>query len=541
MVDADDFSIEYFKTFKIVKNLNAGGTYVLRQCGTPEEMPGLPDYAKDAPVFEVPVKSWMTGSTVPVAFMDALMLYKEATAINMNYVTSACFQKLGGCDAFEAIPYSSGSWPNTVSPTPEWSAVAARTDLLFTDIYNSGASFTSIDVSFDTTHDPGMLKRAEWIKFSSTFFNEEPHANRIYETIKYNFLATADAVAKVREAANTPALIGGYTIPKGLFYPTTFEYDVTPYKIEAITLSGGRILTDSEIGPLCPLVGFKYKCAPDNATKVLKMLDFIIDLHYTQNPNTYDIADLKAAYGIGASEEGEYPFLVKKMALRNDKQINDQYKEGMPNPLPSCPGSSTPGDPSDDSAIPTEAEQCIWGNGFFEDGVLYADTYLADVTKYVTPAAVPSDWVTTFILNVALDEFPVPVTAEMCEDPYAVCPGETAPPSPPYATNFCLFDNLCITEAPPSPPSPPHPPPPSPPNSPPPPPPPDEAPSWALALIVVFAVGAGIFLIGVSVLIVRERSGKPVFQTMKTVETVPASATSTAKPALVGTTSTSSA
>ena len=61
---------------------------------------------------------------------------------------------------------------------------------------------------------------------------------------------------------------------------------------------------------------------------------------------------------------------------------------------------------------------------------------------------------------------PVVFNSSQCTDPFAVCPGETAPPSPPAEVNYCL-ENLCRITAPPSPPSPP--PPPSPPLPAPPP------------------------------------------------------------------------
>ena len=35
---AEDFSISYHKTYKVVRNLPAGLSYILRHCGTPEEL-----------------------------------------------------------------------------------------------------------------------------------------------------------------------------------------------------------------------------------------------------------------------------------------------------------------------------------------------------------------------------------------------------------------------------------------------------------------------------------------------------------------------
>ena len=58
-----------------------------------------------------------------------------------------------------------------------------------------------------------------------------------------------------------------------------------------------------------------------------------------------------------------------------------------------------------------------------------------------------------YLRNLATGEIPLELNATQCTDPFAVCPGETAPPVPPAEVNFCL-ENFCRITAPPSPPSP---------------------------------------------------------------------------------------
>ena len=48
------------------------------------------------------------------------------------------------------------------------------TDRNLTDLVGKG-------IVFDASADPGMLKRAEWIKFMSVFFNAEDRANRYFQ------------------------------------------------------------------------------------------------------------------------------------------------------------------------------------------------------------------------------------------------------------------------------------------------------------------------------------------------------------------------
>ena len=100
---ATDFSIEYFRTFKVLRNLKTSKVYVLHQCGAGAAplAAALPADAKTAPVFTVPVQSWSTGSTTALAMMEDLGLMNEnkATLIDPSYASSSCLLKLSapGC------------------------------------------------------------------------------------------------------------------------------------------------------------------------------------------------------------------------------------------------------------------------------------------------------------------------------------------------------------------------------------------------------------------------------------------------------------
>lgn len=55
-----------------------------------------------------------------------------------------------------------------------WAAAVSSVDLVLTDEFGTAASRTAKDVAFAATTDPGILNRAEWVKFLSLFFNAEP-------------------------------------------------------------------------------------------------------------------------------------------------------------------------------------------------------------------------------------------------------------------------------------------------------------------------------------------------------------------------------
>lgn len=198
---AQDFTISYHKNYKVLTNLRNGKVYLLRQCGTPAVYTDLPatitldsNGVPSVPTFTVPVQSWSTGGTIPISFVEEIDLLPSAVALNPTYMTSPCGQKLIGCSAIrtEAPP-----WGSDFNGTG--SAVH------FTDDWGTGATTTTIDVAFDASSDPGMLHRAEWLKFVSAFFNKEPEANRVFEGITERYTATQSAATAAR-LAGSPAL-----------------------------------------------------------------------------------------------------------------------------------------------------------------------------------------------------------------------------------------------------------------------------------------------------------------------------------------------
>ena len=137
----------------MVRNLPASLSYILRHCGTPEELgfPDLPADAAGSPVFDVPVKKWSSGLTTTYTFLEELDLISHATVLDNTYMSSACGQKLVACDAIAAPP---------TSPSADWTAAvnASGSGVHFTDKpeWLTAATGLSIDVAFDASSDPGV-------------------------------------------------------------------------------------------------------------------------------------------------------------------------------------------------------------------------------------------------------------------------------------------------------------------------------------------------------------------------------------------------
>ena len=89
------------------------------------------------------------------------------------------------------------------------------------------------------------------------------------------------------------------------------------------------------------------------------------------------------------------------------------------------------------------------GSDFYESAIPHADVFLADLAAALVPSALPHH-ARRYLRNVALGETATILNASACADPFAVCRGEVAPPTPPAAANFCR-DGTCLITAPPSP------------------------------------------------------------------------------------------
>jgi hypothetical protein len=429
---ANDFSISYHKTYKVLRNLGdatrtpprPSEAWVLHQCGTPEVYEDLPaDLVGDTNItvntnittFSVPVSKWSTGKTVPISFLEEIGMGSHAAIVDTTYMSSSCGQKLVSCGVITA-KNASDTWATQV--------IAAGSEVHFTDNFGTGKTGLDIDVTFDASSDPGMLNRAEWLKFGAAFFNKEAEANHVFDGIRSRFTEIVDHVLAAR--------LAGASSPRSAFisnYAEAFDIDNTAYKNEVIFKAGGKTVDHTTAAALCPLneIGNKYSCPNAAALKeVLKTLDAVFDEAYPALGDfvAYTFDTFKTRYQLSAADvsSGDYPFLTSSRVYRTDKRL-------------------APATPYGD-----------YGTDFFESAIPHADSFLNDVAKVLVPNNYPT-YTTRFIRDIAAGEAAVVVGASACDDPFAVCPGETAPPPPPAVYNFCER-SMCLIPAP-VPPSPP--------------------------------------------------------------------------------------
>mmetsp|Transcript_7481 Transcript_7481/g.16494 ORF Transcript_7481/g.16494 Transcript_7481/m.16494 type:complete len:575 (+) Transcript_7481:208-1932(+) len=486
---AEDFQIQYMRTKKIVRNLRTGMNYVLHHCGLPRITSDLPADAVAAAAFDVPVSKWSTASTIPISFAEELGLGPHLVHLDATYVVSPCVQKRQKCDAVgHGSPYAPG-WSEAIN--------ASGSQLNIIDTFGTGATGTEIDVSFDASGDPGALARVEWVKFIAAFFNKEPEANRILESTEERFNAIAAQVRATRSTLPTlPPRVAFLTFLAGYgTTPSRWEIEQTEYLLDILSHAGARQLPIETFISACPTTSTahsKFLCDSSEALKpVLEQLDIVIDLTYAPTPASYTLDTFLSTYNLTNDDASRYPFLTNSKVLRVDAATASLFPP-------------------------------IIGLDWFEDAIPHPDAVLADLVAYIVPEAIANKTNSRvpFTRNIALNEQPVVIDSSSCDSPFMTCPGETAPPTPPPEFNGCIGGtSYCVIAFPPSPPaSPPSPasPPTSPSPSPSPLPPPsgdsdDDLPGWAVALIAVVSVLAVAALAFSIILVLRERSGSPLF------------------------------
>ena len=510
---AQDFTIEYHRTFKVLNNLRSGKTYVLRQCGTPEVIPDLPASLADATVFEVPVKKWATAGSVNMGYLAELGLASKAGAVNAEYFSSPCIHKLIGCDVVPTMATSSyGPAPDYAQVTsPDW--IAADADVFFTDNFGTGATGTAKDVTVDASQDPGLLHRAEWVKFFAAFFNTETAANRKFAEIQTEF-ETVSATAKALPAQPRVAHVEyGAASQWG---PESIKIKMPAYMIEAVEMAGGTPNDPATNAPAnCTATlnwdgspGDDYQCSTMEAMReFLKGADYVIDTSssYGLCPEggafCYNITHFLGYFGLDGASAADYPFLANGV-IRLDKRQSNNTDFGGPGAI---------------------------GDDWFESQLSQPSLTIHDVAAIIHPDAFPG-YTTRWMRNLVKGEVAEVVSKGECTDPYAVCSGETAPAKSVYAAateieNKCLgemcgFGGEWSTRAP------------SPPPSPlPPSPPPQvvevevEVPtaslsstttlsSEVLAAIIAPIAALALALMCILVMVVKERSGTPMFSTL---------------------------
>ena len=211
---AASVTVEYFNHYKVVEvtqpwvGAEAGFEYVLVQCGAP-----TPDGFDDAQIISVPAADTFALSTTYLPHLVQLGVLENLVGVDFaSFVSTPEVLELA--EAGELLEVGSGSSINVEV------VLDAEPDLIMA--YGSGfADFDTHPVLLEaglpvvlaaefTEADP--LARAEWLKFTALFYNQEATANDIFDNIasEYNGLLelTADISTDERPVVLTNSIFG---------------------------------------------------------------------------------------------------------------------------------------------------------------------------------------------------------------------------------------------------------------------------------------------------------------------------------------------
>uniref|UniRef100_A0A7S0WZP8 Uncharacterized protein n=1 Tax=Chlamydomonas leiostraca TaxID=1034604 RepID=A0A7S0WZP8_9CHLO len=392
---AQEFEVSYYSTYKVVYNKRANETYVLVPCGlTAPAADNLPAGAK---VFEVPLVSASVSDTSVVAFMNSLGVLTRVRNVT-EYSVNSCMQSLGlyGCKRLDTS--FSGLGADQLAATDS-----------FWGFSKSAKNPKAIAVT--AVADPGVLNRAEWIKFVATFYNKEDVANEMFAATSqnYNNIKAAVAAAAKADVTQRPLVAWLYYQPPnpdwGIYGREQIAIQFAAYMSEYALAAGGRMLDLAQLNATVVdgknvtlegknIVFYNMETAGATLAAVLKDVDVAIDLTRYPNKRNADLTlqDFLTTFRLKAADVQNVNFLRGGALLRVDVGANpDGYTD------------------------------------WYEGAVAQPDLVLRDLASVITPAAVPANTAPRFVRNL-LTQKPLVFEAQQC--PLTNCQAEVKPICP---------------------------------------------------------------------------------------------------------------
>eukprot|EP00798_Chlamydomonas_sp_ICE-L_P007746 gene7746-921_t len=308
------FTVEYMQSYKIVNNTATGEVYVLYQCGS--VAPSAAEVPEGAKVFAIPLAGVSVPDATALAFIDALGLSGRIDFVT-EYAVNPCMQSLGigGCNqiAFDTS-YGLGNAYYDIAANEEkqaeFDAQIAEVDAVF--VY--GASDNAKGTSVVASPEPGMLQRAEWIKYVSVFFNMEPEANAIFQGLEQRY----ETIKTAASMSSTKPLVAFifYTPPE---WGEAISVSFADYKLSLIKAA---------ITAAFPDVPFQYgsfylknmSTAPAILKTMLANVEVVVDESFENGIKNSDLsmADFMERFGFTADDVTSLAFLRNENVVRQD-------------------------------------------------------------------------------------------------------------------------------------------------------------------------------------------------------------------------------
>lgn len=308
------FQVKYFPAYKEVTNTAVNETYILYQCGG---TPPSGQVTAGKRVFSIPLSSLMVPDTVPNAFLSLLNVTDRVQSVSALSVTP-CAQRVLSCNKTaidismlsnttvlnsEVLPYVDG-----VTATAPMVPLPPITAPVFT---------------VSASQDPGLLNRAEWIKFLGLFFNKEKAASDHFDTVVKSFNAVK-AKAQLVKKPLVVAWISHFVYAPDEYYQISFA----PFKMQTVKDAGGVNLVQADVAKAKGVTldsfsnttldfawngtqkGFSTQAEARAAfAQALSKVDVLVDETYAIDPTAYSAATFSSQYGFTAAQEKLIPAL----------------------------------------------------------------------------------------------------------------------------------------------------------------------------------------------------------------------------------------
>ena len=194
------WSISYHNTYKILKNLDAGTTYVLYQCGT--ESPSGIEANLTIPV---PLQGGVAlSTTVHITHFELLGLRDELKAYigDPKWISSPCLNDRIASGETISVPY-----PDLEGAIDGLLTTTGSELVLFYNPIKDLAPFANY-VATSEWKERNNHGIGEWHKYLASFYNLEAEANANFEDIVQNYECTANNANKIlSDAQKEPVVV----------------------------------------------------------------------------------------------------------------------------------------------------------------------------------------------------------------------------------------------------------------------------------------------------------------------------------------------
>ncbi|XP_061948010.1 uncharacterized protein LOC133671309 isoform X1 [Populus nigra] len=294
--DAVNFHIYYGQTFKVIKNVVDGKSYLLIQNNS--RMATRTKYCTPRiESFVIPLSNYSADTySFPVSFLELLGLLGSMKGITSDSMASECALKL----------YETGEIEMMNRSEPQ-------------QFSEFGAHFISVTdqpqacnfANFVPLVEDYPLQRAEWIKFLGVFVNLETRANKVYDAIKENYLCLTK-VAASKNGSFKP-IVAWMQYDSGIW---SFTKETS--KLKYVEDAGGENI-DNSINKIT------YNTSnPDDSEElhaILCTVDVVIDETYTLDPAGYNQSSF--LQNIGVDDNSCFAFIANQSLWRYDKRVQN--------------------------------------------------------------------------------------------------------------------------------------------------------------------------------------------------------------------------